>query len=234
MTGRRSRVLTLTLAFTGAIVLSAASAASRPPTPTNFRVTAKTPFSVSLAWDPPRANSGDFTYRLSSTAGGSTRVTLPRTATSYTWNTEIYPRNTYWFFLYAVNAAGNTSGQANVSATVPRDTTAPSVPPVVSVTELGSNYVDLAWPAAQDGGPYLFYQVWRDGVLYASSITGRSITVRFLEPETTHTFSVRAYDYGPNFSPFSNVVTVTTLPPNPDDTTPPTTPADLRASTFGS
>jgi hypothetical protein len=185
---------------------------SRPPTPSNFRVTAKTPFSVTLAWDTPRSSSGDFTYRLSSTARGPA-VTLPKTATSYTWSAGVVPGNTYWFFLYAVNAAGNAAGQANISATVPRDTTAPSAAPVVSVAEVGSNYVALAWTAAQDDGPYLFYEVWQDGSLYARVGTERSATVRFLGPATTHTFRVRAYDYGSNLSPFSDVVTVTGLLP---------------------
>ena len=49
---------------------------------------------------------------------------------------------------------------------------------------------------------------------------------------TSYTVQVRAYDYGQNRSPFSPV-TVTTLPPNPNDTTPPTTPANLSADSFG-
>jgi chitodextrinase len=234
MIGRRIRIFTLTLAFTGAVGLSAASAAAggKPPTPTNFRVTAKTPFSVSLAWDSPRASSGSFSYRLSSTARAPA-VTLPKTATSYTWNTGIVPGNTYWFFLYAVDSSGKTSGQVTLSTTVPCDTTPPSVAPVLSVAEVGSNYATLTWTAAQDDGPYLFYEVWKDGVRYFSSTTGRVFTVRFLEPRTAYSFSVRAFDYGSNVSPFSNAVTVTTLPPNPDDTTPPTTPGDLVAWTFG-
>jgi hypothetical protein len=38
---------------------------------------------------------------------------------------------------------------------------------------------------------------------------------------------------GGNRSPFSDTVALTTLPPNPNDTTPPTTPASLTAETFG-
>lgn len=41
---------------------------------------------------------------------------------------------------------------------------------------------------------------------------------------------MRASDYGNNPSPFSDAVTVTTAPANPNDTTPPTTPTDLRGS----
>jgi hypothetical protein len=234
MIDHRSRPLRFGLAFIGVIGLSTppAVAAGKPPTPTNFRVTARTPFSVSLAWDSPKGGAGDFTYRLSSTARGPA-VTLPRTATSYTWDVGVVPGNTYWFFLYAADASGKTSGQANVSATVPRDTTPPSVAPVLSAAEVGSNYATLTWTAAQDDGPYLFYEVWKDGVRLFSSTAERSYTVRFLEPETTSTFQVRAFDYGWNLSPFSNALAVKTLPPNPDDDEPPTMPGNLSAWTFG-
>jgi hypothetical protein len=235
MRGPRSRTLTIAFAFIGAIGLTADSAApgKKPPTPANFRVSGKTPFSVSLAWDPPRSGSADFTYRLASTAGGNARVTLPKTATSYTWETGIYPGNTYWFFIYAVDAGGKTSDTASVSATVPRDTTPPAVAPVLAVSEAGSNYSTLSWTAAQDDGPYLFYEVWRDGVRLGGATAELSATIRFLEPSSAYTFSVRAYDYGSNFSPFSNTVSLTTPPPNPADTTPPTTPDNLDAWTFG-
>ena len=36
---------------------------AKPPTPTNFRLTAKTAYTISVAWDPAPANSGDFNYR---------------------------------------------------------------------------------------------------------------------------------------------------------------------------
>jgi hypothetical protein len=37
---------------------------SKPPTPANFHVAAKTAYTVTLAWDPVPANSGDFNYHL--------------------------------------------------------------------------------------------------------------------------------------------------------------------------
>jgi len=101
---------------------STASARDRtkPTAPKNFRVTAKTSYSISLAWSPSTDNSGNFTYRLWSTAAGASggTVTLPKTATSFTWNTGILPRNTYTFGFYAVDAAGNTSPQVPHQAQV--------------------------------------------------------------------------------------------------------------------
>src|SRR5688572_30208720 len=97
------------------------------------------------------------------------------------------------------------------------------------LTEVGSTYIKLAWTPAQDDGPYPFYEVWVNGSQYSS--TGKNITsttVQSLEPATAYTLQVRAYDYGNNCPPFSDPVTVTTLAPNTNDTTPPTTPTDLR------
>ncbi len=221
-----------------AIVLnsSTSSAASKdrtkPTSPGNFRVTAKTAYTVSVAWDPSTDNSGNFNYYLSG-AYGVTSVVLPKTATSHTF-TGLYPGNEYWFFIYAKNAAGKVSGQGSVTTRTLLDTTPPSTAPVVSVTEVGSTYASLTWTPAQDDGPYQFYEIWLNGSLY--SRTGKHITsttLRFLESATTYTVNVRAYDYGNNRSPFSDPVTVTTPPPNPNDTMPPTTPANLTADTFG-
>jgi Fibronectin type III domain len=225
----------LTLAGVLVLTLSAASAASSPkapPTPSGFRVTATTAYSVTVVWNPAPANSGDFNYLLSG-AYGVTPATLPKTATSHTF-TGLYPGNNYWFFIYAKNAAGKVSGQASATTRTLRDTTPPWTAPVVSVTEVGSTYVNLSWTPARDDGPYQFYEVWLNGSL--SFKTGKNVTsatIRFLNPATTYAIQVRAYDYGNNRSPFSTAVTVTTPPPNPNDTTPPTAPANLRGETFG-
>lgn len=223
--------IALALTFTlGTSTASAAKDRTKPTAPKNFRVTAKTSYSVSLAWSPSTDNSGNFTYRLWSTAAGASggTVTLPKTATSFTWNTGIFPRNTYTFGLYAVDAAGNTSAQVTLSTITPPDTTPPSTAPVVTVTDVGSTYVSLSWTPAQDDGPFLFYGVWVNGSPYAGAGPNTSTTIHFLQPETTYIVQVSGSDYGNNSSPLSAPVTVTTEAANPNDTTPPTAPGNLR------
>ena len=74
------------------MVLGPADAsARRPPTPQNFRVTAATAYTVSVAWDPAPANSGDFNYHLSG-AYGVTPAILPKAAMSHTF-TRLHPGN---------------------------------------------------------------------------------------------------------------------------------------------
>jgi chitodextrinase len=209
---------------------------TNPPTPTNFRVTAKTAYSISVAWDAAPATSGDFNYHLSGTH--ATAVILPKTATSHTF-TRLGPGNEYWLFLYAKDAAGNVSGQANLGPVrTLLDTTAPWTAPVVTVGEVGSTYANLSWTRAQDDGPYHYaYEVWLNGSLsYWSNFPRDTIAtvLRSLQPDTTYIVQIRTIDYGGHPSPLSSPVSFTTLPVNPDDTTAPTIPGNLWGNSDGS
>jgi hypothetical protein len=203
------------------------ASARRPPTPENFRVTAVTAYTVAVAWDPPRNNSGNFNYHLSG-AYGVTPAVLPNTATSHTF-TRLHSGNQYWLFIYAKDAGENTSGTASATTRTLLDTTPPSTGPVITVTEIGSNYVSLSWTPAQDDCPFLSYQVSVNGDPYTAPSPNLSTTLRLLQPQTTYTLTVRGRDEGHFWSPFSAPVTVTIPPPNPNDHTPPNTPANLSA-----
>ena len=54
-----------------------------------------------------------------------------------------------------------------------------------------------------------------------------------LEPVTTHTFTVRARDFAGNWSVVSEALPVTTKARNPNDHTPPRTPANLSGGGVG-
>jgi hypothetical protein len=230
-------------AYTAAIVLGltmvlgpstalAAGPNGKPPTPQNFRVTARTAYTITLAWNAAPPNSGDFNYHLSGT--GVTAVVLPRTATSHTF-TALSPGNQYWFGIFARNAAGKTSSSAHTNTTTLLDTTPPTTAPVVSVNEVGSNYAALSWTPPQDDGPHFTYEISVNGSVHAT--TGRNITatvLRFLTPSTAYSITVRGRDGGHHWSPFSNPVSMTTLPPNPNDHTPPTTPTNVDAADYSS
>jgi fibronectin type III domain protein len=205
--------------------------ASRLPTPENFRVTAQTAYTVTVAWNPPRNNQGNFNYYLSG-AYGVTPAILPRTATSHTF-TRLHSGNEYWFFIYARDAGGNTSGTVSATTRTLHDTTPPSTGPAITVTEVGSNYVSVSLTPAQDDCPFLVYQVSVNGNPHTELSPNLSTTLRFLSPATTYTLTARGRDEGNFWSPFSAPVNVTTLPPNPNDHTPPNTPANLSAYGFG-
>lgn len=231
--GRRAKLAALLGAslLVSATALAAGRDRIRPTIPGNFRVTSKTPFAISLAWTPSSDNSGAFIYKVWSTGGGTT-VTLPQTATTHTFSPPFYPNNSYTLGIQAVDAAGNYSTPISVSTATLRDTLAPTTAPALSLTDAGSNYLTLAWTAAQDDGPFLFYQVWINGAPNAGTTPNRSSTLRFLEPATSYTLQVRAVDYGNNWSPLSAPLVVATEATNSDDTTPPTTPTNLREAHY--
>jgi hypothetical protein len=198
--------------------------------PTNLRVAAVTPHSVTLAWD-AAVNSGSFTYVIEASFGY--RVGVQQTQTSYTWTRDMFPGRTYSFVMWAGDAKGRESRKSNtVTVTLPVDTTPPAAP-VVSVTGTTSSTVGLAWgPVADDDHTCCTYRVFANGAPANVQWTGdRAVTVLRLTAATTYSFTVVAVDPSRNASAPSVAVTATTQPTS--DTTGPTAPDNLYAFDFG-
>jgi hypothetical protein len=194
--------------------------------PTNLRVAALTPHSVTLAWD-AAVSSGSFIYVIEASFGY--RVGVPQTQTSYTWTRDIVPGKTYAFVMWAGDAKGRESAKSNtVTVTAPIDTTPPGAP-VVSVTGTTSSTVGLAWgPVADDDSTCCTYRVFANGAAANVQWTGdRAVTVLRLAAATTYSFTVVAVDPSRNASAPSAAVTETTQPTT--DTTGPTAPGNLSA-----
>jgi chitodextrinase len=199
-----------------------------PSAPSNLRITGSTASSVSLAWNASTDNSGTFSYRVRNSWGF--QATASQTQTSFIWTSNLIGGQTYSFYVYAIDAAGNRSRDSNtVTITLPRDTVPPTTPAIV-VTDIGPTHISLAW-ASTGGGPTLRYWIFKDGQLDRQPTPDTSGTFYLLEPETTHTFAVQARD-GTNASLLSPPVTVSTEPINPNDTTPPTMPTNFRQSHY--
>lgn len=212
------------LLATGFSVPASAKDVKAPTTPTNLRVMGKGAYSVSLAWNPSTDNSGVFSYRVVHSWGYV--ATVPQTQTSFTWTGHVEPRETYSFYVYAIDAAGNKSKNSNtVTVTLTTDT-APPAKPVVSATDIGSTHVTLSWTVADDD-PTLQFLVNMNGSTVLVGSLGTSATLYYLQPETTYSFTVQAKDSCGNWSPVSDPLIVTTRPVNPNDKTPPTTPTGL-------
>jgi hypothetical protein len=201
--------------------------------PTNLRVAAISPHSVTLAWD-PAVNSGSFTYVIEASFGY--RVGAPQTQTTYTWTRDMVPGRTYSFVMWAGDAKGRESAKSNkVTVTLPVDTTPPAAP-AVSVTGTTSSTVGLSWPVvADDDYTCCTYRLFANGALVSVDNllwTGeRAVTVLRRAAATTHSFTVVAVDPSHNASAPSATVTATTQPTT--DTTGPTAPGNLTAWDFG-
>jgi chitodextrinase len=194
----------------------------RPPTtPTNLRVTAVGPYSVTLAFNPSTDNSGNFQYVVC--CANTNSQTFPGVGSSLVYTAGLDPNRPWTLRMYARDAAGNWSQPSNsVSFTTTGDTTPPAQP-VVSVTDVGPTHVALMW-SATDNDPTLRYTVRLNGAPVLSATPNTSQIFPLLEPETTYVFSVQARDSGGNNSPLSQDAPATTEAPNPDDVTAPTTP----------
>ena len=210
-----------------------------PPTaPTNLSVIATTEHSVTLSWWPSSDNSGKFTYIIQ--ASGVT-ATIGQAMTNHTVE-GLQSGKTYIFRVYARDFAGNLSKSSNpVTVTLPEQIAAPTTP-VVTVHEVGPTHVTLGW-SSTDNGPAIWYTVYIDGeqVSTLHYLSGTFTCARVMVPtyctpinqDTTYTFTVRARDSDGNLSPMSDPVFVTTLPANPNDHTPPTSPANVTAENTG-
>jgi chitodextrinase len=201
-----------------------------PTTPTNLRVVAVTAYTVTLAFNPSTDNSGSFSYVVC--CANVSSQTFPGVGSTVVYTAGLEANRTFTLRMYARDAAGNWSKPSNfVTFTTLSDNVAPQTPQL-SVTDVGPTHVSLAWSAIDDS-PNLWHTLYRDGVPVIFMTRNTTGTAFLLEPETTHTFTVRSRDFAGNLSPFSEPVTVTTDPVNPNDHTPPTVPANLYADTFG-
>lgn len=144
-----------------------------PANPTNFRNTAVTGSSVSLAWDPPSPNNAT-SYTLERKSGSSayTQVATP-TNTTYT-DTGLTPGTAYTYRLKAVNAAGSSSG---VTVDVNTGVAVPGTPVNFSASAVTgtSTMVTLTWSPPSTGGAVSTYTLERStngGSSYTTLSTG--------------------------------------------------------------
>jgi chitodextrinase len=101
----------------------------------------------------------------------------------------------------------------------------PQTPTGLAANATSSTEIDLSWDTTSDL-TVAGYDVYRNGALIGTS-TGPSFSDTGLSPNTSYSYTVDAYDSQGNISAQSDSVTATT----PADTTPPTVPTGLAATT---
>ncbi len=216
------RTMLVALVTTGA--LAAPPVDKKAPTrPTNLRVTAVGPYSLSLAWTPSTDNVGVVRYVVCCSSGGRSQD-IPAPASGGVFTAGVEPNRAQTVRIYAVDAANNWSQPSDfVTATTPADTVPPTTPRV-SVTGVGPTHVALAW-ASTDNGPNIWYHVHVNGTQVITTTRDTARIFPLLTPETSYTFAVQARDFAGQVSAISEPVAATTPAPDPDDVTPPTTPS---------
>ena len=111
------------------------------------------------------------------------------------------------------------------------DITPPPTPTITNAEPVTSSQIDVSWGAVSDDVALRGYVLSRDGTPIATtSLVTYSDTG--LQPTTTYTYTVRAFDYGNNYSSSSVPVATTTLaPPTPPAPAPSATDADPTVGT---
>ncbi|WP_214316736.1 YbhB/YbcL family Raf kinase inhibitor-like protein [Nonomuraea sediminis] len=181
-----------------------------PTPPANLHVVGDVkPYQVDLAWDPSTDNVGVAFYQIYN--GGNVLKTVSGSITSATL-TGLTPNTRYDLNVHAVDAAGNSSDVSNVVViTTPPsdDATPPTVPGNLRAVSAGSTSVTLAWDAATDNIGVTGYNVYKDGVKFAT-VPDLTATADGLTADTTYSFAVEAFDANNNLSPRSPAIQVKT------------------------
>ncbi|RKZ55690.1 MAG: hypothetical protein DRQ44_17525 [Gammaproteobacteria bacterium] len=108
------------------------------------------------------------------------------------------------------------------------DTEAPTAP-LNLFGDVENTNIDLSWRASTDNVGVTGYNISQDGAVIMNTI-GASASISDLEPVTDYTFGVTAVDAAGNESIMTTIQLTTGLDSAPD-TIPPSTPANLMAST---
>ncbi|MCU7619191.1 endonuclease [Chryseobacterium sp. PBS4-4] len=90
------------------------------------------------------------------------------------------------------------------------DTQAPTAATNLTTNTPTANSISLGWTASTDNVGVVAYDIYKDGVFYAT-VSGTTATVSGLNPSTTYNFYVIAKDAAGNASAASNTATGTTL-----------------------
>jgi hypothetical protein len=239
LVGTAVLVLIVGLLITGTTTFSAGKGdRSAPTVPTNLAAGTITETSVNLSWRPSTDNSGKLSYRIRITNLKNSSVTTGsagQTTTSYSAR-YLSPNTPYSFAVYAIDDAGNKSGDSNlVKVSTPADTTPPA-PPALQATVLGPSQVQLTWTESAD------YGIANNCCTYGINVNGARISqninwaaapagsvsaiIRHLTRSTTYSFSISAIEYSGTNVSTSNTVTVTTQ--SSSDFTPPAAPTNLH------
>ncbi len=221
------------VAATGPTVPPRGSIGSGPDTtapdpPAGLHITGRSQTAVTLDWSPAFDNIKVIGYIVNRDG--------KKIATSFQpgfTDSNLSPKTTHAYTVAAFDAAGNVSpvsAPVNATTLVAPDTLAPSVPAGLHSTGRSTTMIVLAWSASRDDVGVAGYDIVRDGqVVGSSSLT--TYTDKGLTPNSTHTYTVRAYDTANNASDNGASLTVTTLAT--PDTMKPTVPTKVVARATG-
>jgi fibronectin type 3 domain-containing protein len=199
-----------------------------PTRPTGLSATPQGENEIDLAWQPSTDNVAVDHYEIYRESEPYDEV--PAATTSYA-DVVVGAGQTWHYTVTAVDHAGNASPpSASAVATTP-DLSAPDAveDPVALATS--ATTAILTWEGADDNVAVTGFTVYRNGVAIGlAGAADRKYSDKGLQPETTYTYSISAFDAAGNASvPGSATANPITTPAASLDTKPPTVPQHLSA-----
>lgn len=175
-----------------------------------------------LSWT---AGEGATSHRVHLGTSNPPPYVGPSVGSTYNPGT-LQPLTTYYWRIDAQNATGTATGDLWQFTTAWGDVVAPSVPTDVQASAQTASSIQVTWTASTDNVAVTGYKIFRDGGVVGTSPT-TSYNDTGLQPETTYSYTVSAYDAGGNTSAQSSPPAVVATPP---DTDPPSVPTNVQGS----
>ncbi len=183
---------------------------SRSPTkPGPIQTVMRTAKAVGVRWFPAKDDVGVVAY-----LGYLNGTKVGTTATNTLVLGRLQCNRSYTLSVRAADGAGNMSEPAATLVNTDRcpDTTAPTAPSKLAVTNRTASSLRLGWAASSDARRVAGYEVYRDGTL-TETTTSRGVTLAGLACGGSYTLSVDAFDAASNRSPRVSIRSATTACP---------------------
>ncbi|MBF4508141.1 fibronectin type III domain-containing protein [Flavobacterium sp. JLP] len=210
-----------------ALVTTLAADIMAPTPPLNLTASNTTKTGTILSWTASTDNVGVVSYEVYKD------YSLLETISTTTYNVSNLKSNSiYTFTVKAKDEAGNVSEASTklMITTLGQDVTPPTAPTDLIASNTTKSGTTLSWTASTDNIAVTGYNIYYlDNVLFATT-TNTTYTFTNLIAEQRYSFTVKAKDADGNLSDASKNVIVDTLP---EDSTPPTAPKNLTATTNG-
>ena len=179
-----------------------------PTIPVNVSLSNNTTTSINATWTASTDNVGVTKYEIY-----ANNVLNGTSANNNYTLTNLDSGNTYAITVVAKDIASNRSEpSAAVSGVTLTDTTAPSEPNNVTITNQTGSSFKVNWNASSDDSGVTGYDVFVNDV-FKETATAITYTVIGLDPNTTYSVNVLAKDSADNKSEKSTTVNATTTAP---------------------
>ncbi len=199
-----------------------------PADPANLAATANGASQIDLSWDDNSANEDGFKIERHAGDGNFAEIaTVGAGVTSYN-DTGLSASTSYTYRVRAHNTGGNSGYSNEASATTA--TPPPAAPSNLAATANGTSQIDLTWTDnSNDEDGFKIERHAGDGNFVEIANLGADVTSfndSGLNPGTTYTYQIRAFNSGGN-STYDGPVSETTTP------LPPADPDNLTATANG-